>query len=673
MRWPSALRRAEHDISAANVAYESKPAQGKEPAHTPNRAAGILFLNDADEVLLCRRTDGEGWSFPGGGVEDGETAEGAARREVLEETKLDYAEPVFHWTRRIKDGVDFTTFVGRIKDSFKPKLNHEHDAARWVKRADAAEFGNLHPGAKLSLERFDWDELTLARAIRDGELTGPHWCKEFLLMPLRITGTGASFRPSKGEFTYRDPANYLTQDFLERCQGLVVLLEHPKGELTSKEFAERVVGTIMLPYIVGNEVWGIAKLYDRPTIDMVLSMDLSTSPAVECAGPRLKLESGDHILIEDKPEFLSHVAIVPDGVWDKGGEPSGIAKTGDPLSADEVKSTGDNPDSTPDAESHKDSASGSDSTVTSSGETEMADKAEEMKKSDASEEHKEMSDGEKLDAIAKHLHKIHDSVNELHAKHAEHEKRLDAIEAEGGDSEEEGEEESMPEHEETVVQDAKKADAKKGDSDEPTEKALTEEREENGLKKNDGKRADSERRADSEKRMDASEEDCDSARHSDSGSVVGKLMRKIADLEKRIPVEISDADRSQFVATQERAERVLQLFGDAAPRNMQGESLLQYRVRLANKVKGHSAQWKDVELSSLPDAALAVAEKQIYADATEVAMHPVAGSGDFLREIKTTDQTGRKISRFVGSETAAWAPFRFPTMRGRINTAVGRR
>lgn len=673
MRWLIALPRAEPDISAANVAPKAVPAQGKDPAHKPKRAAGILFLNDADEVLLCRRTDGEGWAFPGGGVEEGESAEDAARREVAEETKLDYRDPVYHWTRRVKDGVDFTTFVGRVKDSFKPKLNHEHDAARWVKRSDAAEFGSLHPGAKLSLDRFDWDELDLARAIRDGELVGPHWCKEFLLMPLRITGTGASFRPSKGEFTYRDPANYLTQDFLERCQGLVVLLEHPEGDLTSQEFAERVVGTVMLPYIVDSEIWGIAKLYDRPTIDMVLGMDLSTSPAVECSGPKLKIGDGDHILIEDKPEFLSHVAIVPDGVWDKGGAPSGIAKTGDPLSADEVKATGENNDSTSDAESHKDSASGSDSTVTSSGETEMADKAEEMKKSDASEEHKEMSDSDKLDAIAKHLHKIHDSVNELHAKHAEHEKRLDAIEK--------GDEESMPEHEEEVEETADssaKRDAKKGDSDEPTEKALTEEREENGLKKNDRKRMDSEkeeRDCDSARKDEAAEgrEEHEDRRHADGGAVVKALERKIAALEKRIPVELSDADRSQFIATQERAEKVLQLFGDAAPRNMQGESLLQYRVRLANKVKSHSAQWKDVELSSLPDAALSIAEKQIYADATSVAMHPVAGSGDFLREIKETDQTGRKISRFVGSETAAWSAFRFPTMRGRINTAVGRR
>ncbi len=51
--------------------------------------AGIVVFNNKGKVLLCRRKGIEGaFQFPQGGIEDNETIEDAARRELYEETGI---------------------------------------------------------------------------------------------------------------------------------------------------------------------------------------------------------------------------------------------------------------------------------------------------------------------------------------------------------------------------------------------------------------------------------------------------------------------------------------------------------------------------------------------------------------------------------------------------------
>jgi 8-oxo-dGTP pyrophosphatase MutT (NUDIX family) len=100
-------------------------------------AAGILFKSPEGRVLLLRRSaegDMEGaWAPPGGKIEDGETPEDAAVREVWEETRYRCGTAGEQIARRIKDGVDYTTFLRHVDDEFIPKLNEEHTAYAWVK------------------------------------------------------------------------------------------------------------------------------------------------------------------------------------------------------------------------------------------------------------------------------------------------------------------------------------------------------------------------------------------------------------------------------------------------------------------------------------------------------------------------------------------------------------
>ena len=163
-----------------------------------------------------------------------------------------------------------------------------------------------------------------------------------MLLAIRITGTGLAYRSSIGENVWRDPSLYLNQEFLNRCNGLIVIMDHPEtAVLTSKEFKDRAVGSIILPYIKGDEVWGIAKIYDKDAMIEISEGEVSTSPSVvfdNTAGNiTLTTENGEPLLIEGVPFLLDHIAIVTKargskGVWDKGGDPAGVLLTNPEVS-----------------------------------------------------------------------------------------------------------------------------------------------------------------------------------------------------------------------------------------------------------------------------------------------------------------------------------------------------
>lgn len=315
------------------------------------QCAGILFVC-GNRVLLMHRTDRDEWEGPGGHVENGETLRDAAVRETMEEAALN-ADDLGLSKSSFKGGndeVDYTTFFSMVPKEVAPKLNDEHDKAQWF------EIGKLpkttYPGVKdalkhIGLSRSDAaasiyeSELDVAKAIRAGELSSPQHYENIWMFHLRITGTGTSYRTSYDEYVYRSPEEFLSDDFVERCNGLPLIFEHPNDAvLNTKEFRDRSIGVIILPYIKGDEVWGIAKVYDEDAAMLMQTSHESTSPTVvfRTEGSTEAIEiDGNSVLIEGKPSYLDHLAICPNGVWDKGGEPSGIINSEDLMMDEETK------------------------------------------------------------------------------------------------------------------------------------------------------------------------------------------------------------------------------------------------------------------------------------------------------------------------------------------------
>lgn len=295
------------------------------------RAAGIIFLSrsaEGDRVLFVKHAERGTWELPGGGIEEGETAEQAAIREVGEEIGQTPHGQISLVLRQTIGGVDYSTFIAHVSELFEPVLA-DGELTDWQWCAPSAPPDPLHPGVRLVLGRLSMNELDLARAIASGEYASPQQYENLWLFAMRITGTGSSYRDELNEFVWRDPAIYLNSDFLARCVGLPVIYEHPAtSELTQAEWEKRVVGSIMLAFIEEDEVWGIGRIYDQDIAQLMRDKQMSTSPAVIFRNPAVnqtrRLASGRTLLIEGEPSLLDHLAICELGVWDKGGDPTGV-------------------------------------------------------------------------------------------------------------------------------------------------------------------------------------------------------------------------------------------------------------------------------------------------------------------------------------------------------------
>jgi len=117
-----------------------------------------------------------------------------------------------------------------------------------------------------------------------------------------------------------------------------------------------------------------------------------------------------------------------------------------------------------------------------------------------------------------------------------------------------------------------------------------------------------------------------------------------------LPRAISDAQRDELAEVQSACEQVHSAWGNSAPRPMMSELPSEYRRRTATQLRSYSDSWKDVDLKGLSPEALAVATKQIYADAFAAASSndSFTGTGN-LRMVRRKDpDTGHTVREYYG-------------------------
>lgn len=623
------------------------------------RGAGILFLAPENRVLFLKRGPGGDypgfWCLPGGKQEEGETIEECAVREAKEETggviagtrellarslSTGFAqpgEPLLPGQAEPGETVDFSTFLQRIDAPFEPKGDDEHVGHAWAPASQPPE--PLHPGVCIALARLTADELGIARMIMAGELTSPQRYKNVWLFALRITGTGAALRKAKkdpktgkllrpDEYVWRKPENYLNDEFLARCNGLAVIYGHPdKATLDSKEYGDRSIGSILLPYIKGDEVWGIAKVYDEPAALLMSNSQLSTSPTVvlgsmEDPDVRMHAEDGKTILIEGKPELLDHVAVCGLGVWDKGGDPSGVL----------TETFGDENIMT---EEEKAALAAADK---------ARKDAEEKEKADA----EDREDRKKLaDAMAS----MADSMKDL-------KERMDGVDKKA----------------DKACADAEEAKKKADAMDDSVRKDG--ESEEDWKTRTDKKRKDAEEaekaKKDAEEKEAKEKADADKAK-ADAAAGITDIRKAVADLAAKIQPRTPE-DKAKFADAQAQADSAYTMLGRQAPAPMDGETLPDYRRRLATALKVHSAAWKDVNLDGIADdVAFNPIERQIYADAVAFAKRPAEDGSTTLRMVTRRADGGHTINEFYGPSSAWMDGFSGNRQRasGNFKTSIG--
>jgi len=108
----------------------------------PDVEVSGCFIWVNDRFLLLNRANGEGWGIPSGKLDEGESKEAAALREVFEETSITLDGVEFLNTLYVRrPDIDFTfhLFTHRCEGMLEVTLNSEHTDYRFCTLDEAFE------------------------------------------------------------------------------------------------------------------------------------------------------------------------------------------------------------------------------------------------------------------------------------------------------------------------------------------------------------------------------------------------------------------------------------------------------------------------------------------------------------------------------------------------------
>lgn len=161
---------------------------------------------------------------------------------------------------------------------------------------------------------------------KSNQLQGIYVTELCFYIPIRITGTGKTIRRDEDNFYISDRVKsiFLSDELVEACSKLPVILYHPQAtdaEIDSSLVSHKtlkdnpIIGQTIYAYRKEDEVWAIARIYDRELLDRLGNDIHSTSPGVYSW--HIEGDDGSNAEI---PTIFNHIAFVERGHWDQKSE-----------------------------------------------------------------------------------------------------------------------------------------------------------------------------------------------------------------------------------------------------------------------------------------------------------------------------------------------------------------
>ncbi len=136
-------------VSPKRIDYYDDPNAPKANSLVPS--VNVVVTNDADEILMIRRTDNDNWAVPGGAIDLGESVAQAAVRETREESGIEceitgivgiYSDPkhVLLYTSNGEVRQEFSIVLTARPLSGQPTPSSESSEVRWVPVSEVRDY-----------------------------------------------------------------------------------------------------------------------------------------------------------------------------------------------------------------------------------------------------------------------------------------------------------------------------------------------------------------------------------------------------------------------------------------------------------------------------------------------------------------------------------------------------